>query len=374
MFSGSYRPSDVIFLLKPRQKIERVDVKTKEILIQKGIKHYSEMLSPESLPSKQYLALFDQAFERNRERMAWDLLVLAAMINEKKQGPITLVSLARAGTPVGVVLKNILEMTFEREVTHYSVSIIRDRGIDTVAMDYIMENGHADESIVFIDGWTGKGVITQELKDSIAFYNFSRGVRVENDLWVLADLAGVTDFAATQDDYLIPSSILNATISGLISRSVLDEEIGDGDFHGCLYYADFEQEDRSQWFADAISLLACDMAKANALNIERAQATAIERIARGSDNKRKEEVQNLISRIMEEQGVTDINHVKPGIGEATRVLLRREPGLIMVNDNEQSKETRHIIVLAEEKGIPVINRKDLGPYQAIAIIKDMKKE
>jgi hypothetical protein len=43
--------------------------------------------------------------------------------------------------------------------------------------------------------------------------------------------------AASAEDYLIPSSILNATLSGLISRSVLNADyIYAQDFHGCVFY------------------------------------------------------------------------------------------------------------------------------------------
>ncbi|MES2902001.1 MAG: cysteine protease StiP domain-containing protein, partial [Pseudomonadota bacterium] len=50
-FSGSYRSGDVTFLLKPLAMADFVDVAEKEKLIQSGQRHYSEMLSPESLPS-----------------------------------------------------------------------------------------------------------------------------------------------------------------------------------------------------------------------------------------------------------------------------------------------------------------------------------
>ncbi|MDY0134091.1 MAG: tellurite-like stress resistance cysteine protease StiP [Atribacterota bacterium] len=374
MFSGSYRPEDVAILLKPRVETTRVDVATKEALIQSGTKHYSEMISPESLPSTQYLELFHQSWRRNGDRMASDLLLLAALIAENKQGSITLVSLARAGTPVGVILKRLLSGVFNRETHHYSVSIIRDRGIDMVAMDHILSQGHKDQSIVFIDGWTGKGVITRELKDSIAHYNLSRGKRIDESLWVLADLAGVAAQSATQDDYLIPSSILNATVSGLISRSILDEQIGIEDFHGCLYYREFEPADVSLQFADDMTGRAINSLGANreaSLDLVKAAAKAHGDIK--AVMQRKELVEQLMRDVMRDNAVSDINHIKPGIGEATRVLLRREPGLLLIAEGDKNDDVQHMVVLAEEKGIPVDTRTDLGPYQAIAIIKNLKK-
>jgi hypothetical protein len=49
-------------------------------------------------------------------------------------------------------------------------------------------------------------------------------------------LAAQADVAATYDDYAIPSGILNATVSGLTSRSILNAAIGPEDFHGCVFY------------------------------------------------------------------------------------------------------------------------------------------
>ena len=59
------------------------------------------------------------------------------------------------------------------EVFHYSVSIIRDRGIDPIALDYIL-NRHSPESLLFVDGWTAKGAIAKELHRSIEDYNNKR--------------------------------------------------------------------------------------------------------------------------------------------------------------------------------------------------------
>ena len=89
-FSGSYRPDDVTFLLKCLPALPFVDVARKEQLIQSGQRHYSEMLSPEALPSARYLAIFRSACEANREQMARDCLTLATLIAERRSGPITL--------------------------------------------------------------------------------------------------------------------------------------------------------------------------------------------------------------------------------------------------------------------------------------------
>src|SRR5262245_29747974 len=136
MFSGSYQPQDVQFLLKP-VRLTATPVEEKERLIQLSRRHYSEMISAESLPSPRYLEVFHEALAREKDRVAQDVRALAGLVARARTGPVTLVSLARAGTPVGVLLGHALRNRFGRRVAHYSISIIRDRGIDEVALRFI---------------------------------------------------------------------------------------------------------------------------------------------------------------------------------------------------------------------------------------------
>lgn len=356
-FCGSYRPDDVTFLLKRLAPLPFVDVTRKEQLIQSGAKHYSEMLSPESLPSPRYLAIFRAACESNRAQMARDCLTLSALIAARRSGSITLVSLVRAGTPIGVILKHLLSRVLGREAAHYSISIVRDRGIDEVALRHILAQGHAPESIVFIDGWTGKGVISRVLEDAMDGFNQRHGTAIDKGLYVLSDLAGTAACAASSFDYLIPSSILNATVSGLVSRSVLNESIGPDDFHGCIYFAAFEEHDLSREFADSLIAEGVALAGRGGLRapgpMDRARAATVS--------------SEFLCATMAQHGISDVNLVKPGIGEATRVLLRRVPRLLILRDAD-APDVAHLKVLAAEKAVPVIIKADL-PYQAVSLIE-----
>ena len=89
-FSGSYRAGDVEILLTPLPLQDFVDIPEKERLIQSGQRHYSEMLSPEALPSPRYLDVFKTACAVNGERMARDCLHLAHLIADRRPGDITL--------------------------------------------------------------------------------------------------------------------------------------------------------------------------------------------------------------------------------------------------------------------------------------------
>jgi hypothetical protein len=359
-FTGSYMHDDVQFLLKP-MRMPDTPIHIKEALIQSGKKHYSEMLSHESLPPDDYLALFYRAMTLNQDRMAEDLLLLAESILATRPHGITLVSLARAGTPVGVLLKHVLKRYFNTPVEHYSISILRDVGIDQNALRTILQN-HEPESLVFVDGWTGKGVIARQLASSLQAFLVTDGVHIPSELYVLADLSGWAAVSASSEDYLIPSCILNATISGLVSRSVYDKHTASPtDFHGCVYYEQFAQHDLSTYFIDAI------LAKVAIIRPIFKSGIAVR-----PDNRQQLQTisQQLLQWLSGQYGITRHNYIKPGIGEATRVLLRREAKLLLLQDLD-SEATLHLRWLAESKSVPVTVFKDL-PYRAVALIKEIE--
>jgi hypothetical protein len=359
-FTGSYTLDDVQFLLKPMWTPD-TPVHIKEALIQSGKKHYSEMLTHESLPPDDYLPLFYRAMTLNQDRMAEHLLSLAEGILATRPQGITLVSLARAGTPVGVLLKHVLNRHFNIQVEHYSISILRDVGIDQNALRYILQK-HAPESLVFIDGWTGKGVIARQLATSLQAFAVSDGIHIPAELFVLTDLSGWAMVAASSEDYLIPSCILNATISGLVSRSVHDKNTtGPTDFHGCLYYEQFARHDLSNYFIDAIL---------GRVDIIRNVVGGKFEPRPGNRQQLRTQSQQFLHWITERYGLTRHTLIKPGIGEATRVLLRREAQLLLLKDLD-SEATRHLRWLAESKSIPIAVFKDL-PYRAVALIKEIE--
>jgi len=357
---GSYRADDVTILLK-QIEMPPLEIVEKERMIQSGQRHYSEMISQETPPSSAYIRLFHDACKTNNPRFCTDLIRLARQLAELHQVEITLVSLARAGTPVGVLLKRILEQYFCVKVAHYSISIIRDKGIDENALRHILNRDKRNPAgIVFIDGWTGKGVISTELKRSVEQFNRTDGTKLSSDLYVVADISGTASFAATSDDYLIPSAIMNSIVSGLISRSILNSEyISGDDFHGCIYYREFESIDLSRHFVDNVMSLTPQLWK-NVIAEPDSTNTTIER-----DELRRKSLY-FLERSLDRFGLTNINHIKPGIGESTRVLLRRVPYLLILRD-ETLPEVAHLLLLAKEKGVPVEIDKTL-PYNATAII------
>lgn len=354
-FSGSYDPEDVHILLKPTC-IPVVDIARKEALIQSGVRHYSEMLSLEELPDSRYIELYEAALDRNAAVLRGDVEALARAIAERPETSVTcvLISLARAGTPIGVLLRRALSR-LGVDCHHYSVSIIRGRGIDQNALRHVHDR-HGSTNSVFVDGWTGKGAIKSELASALAQDPFG----FVPFLAVVADPAGRADLAATTDDYVIPSGLLNGIVSGLISRSVLNSEcVGPDDFHACVHQTDRTAHDRTRDFIAVIEAAAPRRRDAGRWSFPAAREAAMRS-------------RSLIAGIAAERRIADVNRMKPGIAEATRAVLRRVPECIMVRDAEDP-EIRHLHHLGERAGVPVLQR-DLGSYRAMTIIKRLEGE
>jgi len=356
-FSGSYAADEVDFLLAPLL-LPNTPIADKEILIQSGQSHYSQLLTHEQAPPEAYTALFHQALTANGPRMAGHVLALAEQIIATRPQGITLVSLARAGTPVGVLLKHVLKRYFLQDVKHYSVSIVRDVGLDQNALRYILRQ-HRPETLVFVDGWTGKGVIARQLASSLATFADSDDVAIPAELYVLTDLSGSAKVTASCDDYLIPSCILNATVSGLVSRSVYNKDHSQaGDFHGCVFYRHLAPFDLSRYFID--TLLA---------HIQQAWQHPTALAHTHSAAQLRDASEKWLDTLIERYAVKHPHYIKPGIGESTRVLLRREARLLLLQDAE-AEATRHLRWLAEAKAIPITIIGDL-PYRAVALIKEI---
>jgi hypothetical protein len=359
IFSGSYAPDDVTFLLRP-VRLAPTPVEQKEALIQSGRRHYSEMIGAELEPDAEYQTLFHEAFERNAPRLADELVSLARTLVERPGKELVLVSLARAGTPIGVLLRRACEL-LGRKAWHYSISIIRDRGIDEVALDYLLAR-HTASDVVFVDGWTGKGAIAEELVRSVARYSARTGACLDDGLVVVADLAGVAGLSATDEDYLIPSCILSATVSGLISRTILNDScVGAGEFHACVHHEHLAPSDVSRWFVDAMTTKMQASARAQRAPASWSVANRERLRAQSSE---------FMTQSQARWGVVDRLRIKPGISEATRALQRRVPERLIVRD-PADVDVRHLALLARRNDVTIEHLPSM-PYRAAVIIRATK--
>ncbi len=342
---SSYSKEDVIFLLKDiTGLVEPQPASERERLIQSG-KHYCEMLPLEYVPSELYMKTYQEALRHFAGPVAAAVGQLAEQIWKERGESVVLVSLARAGTPIGILLQHYIRKQYRISVPHYSISIIRGRGIDHNAMKYLLAH-HRPKQLLFVDGWIGKGAILGELKREIRAYE-----GVSPELAVVADPANMTRLCGTREDLLIPSSCLNSTVSGLVSRTFLRSDlIGAEDFHGAVYYGELKDADLS---GDFIRTIEAEFGKGTLSGEPKAEGTGLE------------EVKEIAARFR----IPDINLLKPGIGEATRVLLRRVPWKLLIRKElREDPALAHLIRLAKEKEVPVEDY-PLRHYKACGLIQ-----
>lgn len=215
-------------------------------------------------------------------------------------------------------------------------------------MKYLLQR-YQPGQLLFVDGWIGKGAISDELKKDLKEYP-----GIVPDIAVIADPANITELCGTHEDILIASSCLNSTVSGLISRTFLRNDIiGINDFHGAVYYEELEKSDLSYEFINTIE---------SKFNFDNTIIKQNKIFGYGIDE---------VNIIANNFNITDINLIKPGIGETTRVLLRRVPWKVLADGKYiNNNELTHILKLAKEKNIPV-ETYPMKHYKCCGIIRKM---
>ncbi len=343
---GTYKENDVKILLTDISgKVKPLGTKEREERIQTGV-HYSEMLPIEYEPSAAYMQIYQDALLRYSKMTAKAVAVVAEQIWQQKGKNVVLVSLARAGTSIGVLIKRYIAFRYHVEIPHYTISILRGRGIDHNAMAYILSK-HMAEDIQFVDGWTGKGAIQNELNQAMKQYP-----NVDAGLAVLSDPAHIASKYGTHEDFLIASSCLNATVSGLLSRTFYRKDIiGENEFHGAIFYRNLMEQDVTYEFIHAVEQY---------FAIEETDNTPMADVSKTA----KQEIEKICADF----DIHDIHLVKPSIGETTRVLLRRVPWKILVHRLDDEEHLGQIYQLAKEKGVPIIEY-PLENYKACGLIQ-----
>jgi len=343
---SGFKKDDVTILLKDLSgRISELDTDEREKRIQAGV-HYSEMLPVEYKPSDRYVELYSLALQKFSQETALAVCSVAKQIFERKGEKVAIVSLARAGITTGILIKRFIEKMYGVSIAHYAISIIRGRGIDANAMGFILAR-HSAADIQFVDGWTGKGAIARELDAALS----ALFPDVDAALAVLADPPRLAALRGTCDDFLVPSSCLNAVVSGLLSRSILNDAlIGKDDFHGAVFYDKLVQYDRTYEFVDSVE-------KYFDFDYVPAPSPCM-----GGESD--------VERIRRDFGIADINFVKPGIGEATRVLLRRVPWKLLVHCLDDKLYLGHLYRLAKEKNVEVVAY-PMNAYRACGLIKKL---
>jgi hypothetical protein len=174
------------------------------------------------------------------------------------------------------------------------------------------------------------------------------------------DVCGAARFAASPEDYLMPSTLLGGTISGLVSRSVLpagEENL----MHGCVPLPHLRRYDLSRWFVGNIRERLASVPTQSFENLSQAYPNPAQKVARQSVTKQ------FLESMLARHRISERNRIKLGIGETVRVLLRRLPQVVLLNSTANAADASLILRLAALRHTPVQTENGLA-FDAVAVI------
>lgn len=348
--SGTYSKEDVHFLLA-ESHYDVLNLEEKQHAIRQGIIHYSECINEEDAPSSSYLQFYFAALQRHQIRLAKECITLAQRIfATRTQEQIIWVSLARAGTPIGILLHRLCTY-WNIPSWHYSISVIKnqDHGLDLVALNKIANQHDGIADVVWVDGWVGRGSIYGYLQHSIATWNKLHKTTATPPLAVISDPSGHAEFYATQEDYLLPHALLNATISGCISRTT-QPLLNNHSPHGAKFFDQLVPYDQSINYVECIWK-----------NILLLKPTLSPPPAQANSSLKNSFNDALTCLRMQSIAINE-DSIKVGIPETTRVFLRRTPDTLFIK-NMDDPDTHHLIYLAQQRKSRIIECASL-PYKS----------
>lgn len=336
---SSYNNQEVTLLIKDLTgKVTPVTLEEKNRRVANG--EFERSIMIEEYPiSKEYSDIVWESMKPYAPMTAIAVGNVAEQIYKDKGNKLVLVSIIRAGIPIGILIKRYLEQKYNIVVPHYAISLVK--GLDKNAMKYILER-HDAEGIQFIDGWTGKGTVTKELVESAKEYK-----GVDASLAVLSDAIGVSKYCGIRKDFAVPSAPLNASVTGLVSITIFNNDlVSDTDFHGAMYLKDLESIDKSKEFLDLITSYFDFHCNADFSDYETV---------------------NEVQKVADDLEVS-LKLLNPGINEAARAILRRNLEKLLVVDKNDF-DVQCIMKLAELKNVPV-EEYPLKYYKAISVAKE----
>lgn len=362
---GSFAPDEVGWLLSDLSAVAlEIPTAEREAALGSGRLHYSESLPQEPAPTPEYERVVARALERSAAPVAEAVGVLADRVLALRGRDAVLVSLARAGTPVGVLVRRWAARVRGVVLPHYAMSVLRGRGLDRAALDALVA-AHDPAALVLVDAWTGGGGIVDEVAADLARYARETGVVVDPTVAVLADPAHRATLYGSRDDLLVPQACLNATVGGLVSRTVdRPDLLPPGSYQGAKSYPGLAGVDRTATFLDAVSA-----------HFPAGRPPAAPLPSDPGDDARGP---RYLAALAVDLGVTDPRRLRPGIGETTRALLRRDPGAVHLaaDAGPDLDPVRH---LCAERGVPIRPLPGVvaglrSPYRCVGVLRPRRAE
>ena len=338
---STFKSEDVEFLLTDMTgKIEPITLEEKKKRVEQG-EYDRSILTKEFPVTKEYLDICLEWTPIYAKQTAIAVGNLAEQLYKIKNKNLVLVSILRAGTNVGILVKRYLKNKYKINIPHYSMSLIKE--LDSNSMNYLLSK-HRPEDIQFIDGWTGKGTVTKQLLASAKKYE-----GVDSSLAVLSDSINIAKYCGIREDIAIPQSPFNACITGLVSMPIHNNPfVGEKNFDGAIYLEDLEKIDKSQEYIDLIEKNFDYQCSADNYNDDIVEVAEI-------------------NEICENYNIS-LKALNPGINEAARAILRRNVSKLLVKDKKDF-QVLQISKLAELKNIE-IEEYSFKYYKAATISMD----
>jgi orotate phosphoribosyltransferase-like protein len=354
---GTFAPDEVGWLLSDLSGLALETPRAeREDALGSGRSHYAESLPYEVTPSPAYEEVVDRVLAAGSGAVAAAVGVLAERILARHGPAAVLVSLARAGTPVGVLVRRWAARVRGVALPHYAMSVLRGRGLDRAALDALTA-AHDPARLVLVDGWTGTGGIVDEVAADLARYARATGRVLDPTVAVLADPAHATPVYGTRTDLLVPQACLNATACGLVSRTVARADLlAPGAWHGAKYHAELAEHDRTAAFLDAVSA--------------RFPASAPPSDPWGEPDRRGP---RYLAALARELGPLGGGRLRAGTGETLRALLRRDPAVVLLS-RDAGPDLDPVRVLCRERDVPVRELPDpcgglASPYRCVGVLR-----
>ena len=166
---------------------------------------------------------------------------------------------------------------------------------------------------------------------------------------MLVDPGDCAAISGTTEDFLVPNACLNATVAGLVSRTIVAPDlVGPHDFHAAKYYPELCAHDRSAQFLDTIS---------HEFPAVRSQVDVHHTPPRTGRHVPSFAGERIAQSLADEYDLPNVNLVKAGVSETVRMLLHRPAQRVLVQPDAGSD----IIVvhqLATRWSLPIEERPD----------------
>lgn len=314
--------------------------------------HYCDFIPREYPLSNEYLRMFDRILDSTKKQMAIYIGILARKILSEYENPV-IVSLLRAGTIIGILLKRYIKVIFNEDVQHYSIGMSRGKGIDFCALNYIKKT-NSTSTIIFVDGWIGKGTTKNELAKSLKTFNYLYNENVKPIIAVINDIKKCSDFCVTNEDILIPTSLVNSQGCGLISRITQNDNlIPKNSYNGAIVFDELKNQDKTYQIIDSISYYfgKCEIDILNHNYLNNCEDLDVDFLVKKYD-------------------IKNVNGLKVGINETIRIILKKKIDFVVVRD-KRDPLLEPILYLCLSNNFDVLEDTDLK-CRAIGVIRNSK--